>query len=98
MHNLLIKPLSPYTGLEVSKLVYKHSHIIGDKKIDTKTRYAMNGKATFNERFAMKTILNYDPIKDEFEPKPVSINHLFNKVYSHYSKYTEVSRQIPQFK
>jgi hypothetical protein len=31
----------------------------------------MNMKATFNERFAMKTILDYDVFNDEFEPKPV---------------------------
>ena len=31
----------------------------------------MNNKATFNERFAMKTILDYDVFNDEFDPKPV---------------------------
>ena len=31
----------------------------------------MNMKATFNERFAMKTILDFDVSTDSFEPKPV---------------------------
>ena len=28
-------------------------------------------RAVFNERFAMKTILDYDIFSDDFEPKPV---------------------------
>ena len=31
----------------------------------------MNMKATFNERFAMKTILDYDTSTDTYDPKPV---------------------------
>lgn len=31
----------------------------------------MGMKATFNERFAMKTILDYDLFNDEYESKPV---------------------------
>jgi hypothetical protein len=31
----------------------------------------MNSKATFNERFAMKTILDFDLETDTFDPKPV---------------------------
>jgi hypothetical protein len=37
----------------------------------------MNNKATFNERFAMKTILDFDVFNDEFDPKPVSILKVF---------------------
>jgi hypothetical protein len=44
----------------------------GGKKIDTRTKQVMSMKATFNERFAMKTILDYDLFNDEYEPKPVS--------------------------
>lgn len=36
----------------------------------------MNNKATFNERFAMKTILDYNAFEDDYEPKPVSIYNL----------------------
>ncbi len=43
--------------------------IIGDKKIDTKQRFAKQGKALFNERFAMKTLFNYDTVNDTYEPK-----------------------------
>jgi len=35
----------------------------------------MSNKATFNERFAMKTILDYDVFNDEFDPKPVMISY-----------------------
>lgn len=49
---------------------------IGGKKIDTKTKQVMNNKATFNERFAMKTILDYNAFEDDYEPKPVSIYNL----------------------
>eukprot|EP00347_Sterkiella_histriomuscorum_P001927 403370134 len=48
----------------------------GGKKIDTKTKPVMNNKATFNERFAMKTILDYNVFDDEYDPKP-SILQLF---------------------
>ena len=42
----------------------------------------MNSKATFNERFAMKTILDFDVFNDEFEPKPVIItNQIFNFLF-----------------
>ncbi len=44
---------------------------LGGKKIDTKTKQMMNSKANFNERFAMKTILDYDLFHDEYDPKPV---------------------------
>lgn len=32
----------------------------------------MNNKATFNERFAMKTILDFNVFEDDYDPKPVS--------------------------
>ncbi len=38
----------------------------GGKKIDTRTRVMQNMKAVFNERFAMKTILDYDIFNDDF--------------------------------
>jgi hypothetical protein len=43
----------------------------GGKKIDTKSRFISNGRAQFNERFSMKTVLNYDESSGEYEPKPV---------------------------
>lgn len=46
--------------------------ILGGKKIDTKTKQIMNLKATFNERFAMKTILDFNVFEDDYDPKPVS--------------------------
>ena len=45
---------------------------LGEKKIDTKTKPLVKGKAIFNEKFAMKTILDYDFITGDFEPKPVN--------------------------
>ena len=33
------------------------------------------GKAVFNERFAMKTVLNYNSRTEEYEAKPVSIEY-----------------------
>ena len=50
--------LCRYIGSEVS--LYKDKRDKGEKKIDTKLRYISNGKAQFNERFSMKTVLNYD--------------------------------------
>ena len=41
----------------------------------------MNNKATFNERFAMKTILDYDVFNDEYDPKPVSKNKVLDTYY-----------------
>ena len=49
--------------------------LIGGKKIDTRTRIVRMNKAVFNERFAMKTLLDYDFLTGEYEPKPVSIHH-----------------------
>jgi hypothetical protein len=63
-------------GLNVEILKRRRQNaykIIGGKKIDTKTKQIMNKKATFNERFAMKTILDFDVFNEEFEPKPVNI-------------------------
>lgn len=50
---------------------------IGGKKIDTKTKQVMNNKATFNERFAMKTILDFNVFEDDYEPKPVSYYFIY---------------------
>jgi hypothetical protein len=50
-------------------------------------------KATFNERFAMKTILDYDPKTDEFLPKPVSIISLLYE-YSHCYKFIKVKLKV----
>jgi hypothetical protein len=47
--------------------------VLGGKKIDTKTRYLSKGLASFNEGFAMKTVLNYDRRTDKFELKPVRL-------------------------
>jgi hypothetical protein len=44
---------------------------LGENKIDTKTHTVRSGKANFNEKFAMKTVLNYDEKNDIYEPKPV---------------------------
>jgi hypothetical protein len=46
---------------------------IGGKKIDTRTRHITKSKATFNERFAMKTSVDYDPENDEYHAKVVSL-------------------------
>lgn len=45
--------------------------ILGGKKIDTKTKPVVNNKAVFNERFAMKTILDFNVFEDDYDPKPV---------------------------
>ncbi len=42
----------------------------GTKKIDTRVRMVSRGKATLNEKFQMKTILEYDFSKGSFTPKP----------------------------
>ena len=44
---------------------------IGEKKVDTKTRKMNKSKAIFNERFAMKTQLDFDMFTNEFLPKIV---------------------------
>ena len=51
----------------------------GGKKIDTKSRFISNGRAQFNERFSMKTVLNYDDNSGEYEPKPV-ILYIFSNI------------------
>ena len=66
--------------------------MIGDKKIDTKTRYVSSGKVIFNERFAMKTILNYDAVEDTYEQKPVNEISLYMLPFSHSCKYLKASR------
>jgi len=45
---------------------------VGEKKIDTKTRKMAKQKVVFNERFAMKTALEFDMFANEFLPKIVS--------------------------
>ena len=54
----------------------------GGKKIDTKSRFISNGRAQFNERFSMKTVLNYDDNSGEYEPKPVILYIFANILYS----------------
>ena len=41
----------------------------GVKKIDTGTKPAKSGVVRFNERFVMKTSLEYDPQEDVYTPK-----------------------------
>ena len=53
----------------------------------------MNMKATFNERFAMKTILDYDTSTDTYDPKPVKENFLLYK-YSLCWNYTKEIRTL----
>lgn len=49
---------------------------VGEKKIDTKTRKIAKQKVVFNERFAMKTALEFDMFANEFLPKIVSIIYI----------------------
>ena len=51
-------------------------------------------KATFNERFAMKTILDFDVFNDEYEPKPVKYHHVLNLLVS----FTTLSRRSLKIK
>lgn len=47
---------------------------LGDKKIDTKSRPLLDGKAVFNDKFAMKTMLEYDYNTGKYVSKPVSFS------------------------
>ena len=60
---------------------------LGGKKIDTKTKYVNGSKALINERFAMKTILDYNEETEEYLPKPVLIIHFY--IFSHYYNYSK---------
>lgn len=46
--------------------------IRGDKNIDTRTRYAKDGKVKFSEKFMMKTSLEFDTELQTYVAKPVS--------------------------
>ena len=46
----------------------------GEKKIDTRTRTYQYGVVTFNERFMMKTNIEYNTSTDEYSSKPVSLS------------------------
>ena len=45
---------------------------VGPKKIDTRVKPLKEGKVTFNEKFQMKTALDFDLVSNEFLSKPVS--------------------------
>ena len=60
-----------YIGSEVCisyQLSYKP---IGPKKIDTKPKIIKNGLVTFNEKFEMKTQIEYDQEQHRYSSKPV---------------------------
>ena len=44
----------------------------GDKNIDTRTRYSKEGRIKFNEKFMMKTSLEFDTTREIYVAKPVS--------------------------
>lgn len=46
--------------------------LAGPKKIDTRVKPLKEGKVTFNEKFQMKTALDYDYSNSTYAPKPVA--------------------------
>ena len=50
--------------------------IRGAKKIDTRIKTIKNGKVSFNEKFQMKTALDFDSNTGTYLPKPVILKPL----------------------
>ena len=71
--------------------------IVGDKKIGTKTKLVDAMKlVALNERFAMKTVVDYLASNDTYKGKPVRKEMKKSKLlYSLYCNFTKVSLANP---
>ena len=58
--------------LSICSVAYHLIFIKGSKDIDTKVKSLQDKKATFNEKFEMKTGIDFDLNLNKFIAKPVS--------------------------